>query len=350
MKNIQKIAVSAAVVAAVFGFLVTQAKAMTPTFSISQSGGNALSVIIYGDANAPVSLYYNQNNFYLGMTDGNGYFSVTLNANNYTIPSGASVYVMVNNQQSPVVAWPNYYGNNNNYNYNYNYNNSASQSNVNVTIAVGQTTSVTAFNNSNVYVSSNSNSNVATATVNGNTISIYGNSAGSASLVVCNAGYNNNNCETVYVNVQPNNAYAANNSNQISSAFSLSASAVALNPGQNQAVVITSSSVMDLSINNSNPAVATVNASGNIITIHGNNPGSSTVLVCQVNSNNNCLTIPLTVNALPAGQVGGVYLNQVPYTGIGSGAKVSWFILGLFVWTGGVAYILVRRKMLAEAR
>jgi len=46
----------------------------------------------------------------------------------------------------------------------------------------------------------------------------------------------------------------------------------------------------------------------------------------------------------PPQQPGGVYLSQVPYTGIDSVGKVALFVGGLFVWSAAVAYFLIRRK------
>jgi hypothetical protein len=41
---------------------------------------------------------------------------------------------------------------------------------------------------------------------------------------------------------------------------------------------------------------------------------------------------------------GGVYLSQVPYTGIGSNLKIILFALGLLVWSSVISYILIKRK------
>ena len=45
----------------------------------------------------------------------------------------------------------------------------------------------------------------------------------------------------------------------------------------------------------------------------------------------------------PGGKVAGVFLSQVPYTGIGSNMKIAFFSLALLVWSFIIAYYLVKK-------
>ena len=122
MKNIQKALLASILVVFVSGisfWAMPVAKAMTPTLSVSASGnGDSVQVTVNGDSNSAVYLYYQKINYgfqsqYIGTTNTYGYLSTTISTSAYGISSGASVYAMVNNQQSQSVAWP----------YSYNYNN-----------------------------------------------------------------------------------------------------------------------------------------------------------------------------------------------------------------------------------
>lgn len=53
---------------------------------------------------------------------------------------------------------------------------------------------------------------------------------------------------------------------------------------------------------------------------------------------------PVTVIRENGGQVAGVFLSQVPYTGIGSNVKIALFMLALFSWSALVSYIIIKRK------
>ncbi len=46
----------------------------------------------------------------------------------------------------------------------------------------------------------------------------------------------------------------------------------------------------------------------------------------------------------PPSTTGGVYLSQVPYTGIGSNMKVALFVLALLAWSALVSYYMIARK------
>ncbi len=68
----------------------------------------------------------------------------------------------------------------------------------NPSLAVGETSNISLSGGGSYYVSSNENSNIAQPTVNGSSISLYGENAGSDSIVVCVTG---GGCGTLYVTV-----------------------------------------------------------------------------------------------------------------------------------------------------
>jgi len=54
------------------------------------------------------------------------------------------------------------------------------------------------------------------------------------------------------------------------------------------------------------------------------------------------VTAPATTT--PTGEVAGVFLSQVPYTGVGSTLKVISFMMALFLWSAWIAYIIIKRR------
>ncbi len=68
----------------------------------------------------------------------------------------------------------------------------------NPTVIVGQNTSISLSGGSGYYVSSNANSNIVQASINGTSLALYGNNAGSSSVTVCASG---GSCSTLYITV-----------------------------------------------------------------------------------------------------------------------------------------------------
>ena len=58
--------------------------------------------------------------------------------------------------------------------------------------------------------------------------------------------------------------------------------------------------------------------------------------------NQTCYVNVVATSVVPP--TGGIYLSQVPYTGIGSNMKVALFILALLGWSAIISYILIKRK------
>ena len=333
-------------------FLVTTASAMTPSLTVTSNGTGSLQVSVYGDANAPVILdYYSGNQLMgagvIGYTNYSGYFSSTINSYQYNVPSGASAVVVVNGQQSSPGAWPSTYNNGGScgyYNGYYTCNNGGytngqiSLSQTSLNLYVGQSQSVTIYNNNsyygyNQYYVTNNSNGVVSGTVNGNTITVYGQSAGSGSLSVCS---NYGGCATLYVTVTGNyynnggscgyynGYYSCNNGGYTGSCggcyttcypcnnygygtpISVSNNNVQVRVGSTASVTIYGGNNnyqygngyygynnYYVTSNNSNIAYATVN--GNVLNIYGTNPGSTTITVYSANGGGQCTTIYVTV-------------------------------------------------------
>jgi len=169
---------------------------------------------------------------------------------------------------------------------------SLSLSQSNLSLNSGQSASVTAYNygGGSLYVSSNSNPSVVSANMSGSTINFYGITSGSSTIMVC-AG-NSTQCGTVYVTVNGNGGncgyYGCGGS------LSLSQSTVSVNLGQDSAITITGNGYYTIS-SNSSPNVVSATISGSILNIHGQNPGSTTLSICQ-NGTSQCSNVYVTVN------------------------------------------------------
>lgn len=271
--------------------IVTPAFAATPSISILQNGNSTLQVSGTGDANSNVALYYSINNAIgvfvtnLGSTSASGYFNTAISIYSYSIPQGSTVYVVVNGQQSPSIAWP-YSSYNNNYNnctYPYNYN--------------------------------------------------------------CN----------IYSN----------------GPISLTQTSATLSVGQGVSIGIINGGVGTYAVSsNSNPGAVSAIISGGALRLNGTNPGSSVISVCGNNNNYGCINVYVTVtgyaytnynNGYYQNQntqvysgvtygtpVAGVYLNQVPSTGVEWNFKTVLFAISLFIWSAFVAYIFIERRKAQE--
>jgi hypothetical protein len=72
------------------------------------------------------------------------------------------------------------------------------------------------------------------------------------------------------------------------------------------------------------------------VTVYSN--GQTVTQTCTINVASNYIPY------VPPPVSGGVYLSEVPYTGIGSSVKVGFFILALIGWSIVVSYMLIKRK------
>ncbi|MDQ3076789.1 MAG: hypothetical protein M3Q63_01915 [bacterium] len=72
--------------------------------------------------------------------------------------------------------------------------------------------------------------------------------------------------------------------------------------------------------------------------------GETITKTCKVTIKEEPTPVVLTTETYTPPANGGVYLNQVPYTGVSGNMKVSMFILGLIAWSTLIGYVLVKRK------
>lgn len=186
-------------------------------------------------------------------------------------------------------------------------------SNTNPSLTVGQSMSVTVsapyFYSGSFYISSNSNSSVVSANMSGNTINLYGSSAGSSTLSVCLSG-GSYACANLYVTVSGSGGCWGGNCG--SGNITFSQSNVSLSVGQSQSVTIYSNNSYyygNYSVSSSNPNVATANVSGNTLNLYGQNTGSANITVCQSGYSSNCGTLYVNV-----GSSGSFYLSPTSVT------------------------------------
>ncbi len=274
MKIYKKLTIISLILGIFFVF-AGSASASIPTLSLISIGGtDSVTVNVTGDYNSNVILYYSSastlQNRIIGTTSNIGYLSATVSANSLGITPGTSVYVVINNQQSPSVTWP----------YSAYSSSTLSLSQTSLSLSPGQTSTVTVLNNyssiynynnynyGTFYISNNSNPSVATATVSNNIVSVYGSSIGVSLITVCQNGVAVSPvCGTIYANVvagtYPNNYNYNNNYNtgyNSTNTFGLNISSLTL--ANRSSITISSSNPAGMYVsNNSNPNVASTSYS-----------------------------------------------------------------------------------------
>lgn len=267
-------------------FLVNGASAATPTMTsvVTGSGDNVLLNII-GDPNSSVILNYLGVSSIvqmsaLGTTNGSGSFSATLSTATYGITPGSLFYVAVNGQRSDSMTWP--------YSTVSSGSGSIALSQTSASLTLGQTVTITATNNTggSLYLSTNSNPSVANVALNGNQVSITGNTAGSTSITVCSLA-NTSNCVTASVTVQSTSAqpitFAQNN--------------VSIGYGQTLSVSVAGGTGTYSVVSNSNPSLIQATINGSVVNIYSNNTsGSAAITVCSANMSS-CGVINVTASA-----------------------------------------------------
>jgi hypothetical protein len=274
------------------------AYASTPVLSVSGGANNEVSVqVTQGEINAPVVLYYYSpsagihQGHTLGMTDVNGNYSTTLNANtiagfgpNMNMP----VYVQVGGYQSAQVAWP--------------FGTSATSTNsgimfstISPSLTLGGTGTVTlSGGNGTYYISSNSNMGGVSASISGNTLSLYGASGGTANITVCSTS---GNCGTFAATVNTPGAP------------SLSTSSVNVTAG-GQGSVVLSGGTAPYTISVPSGSGISTTLVGNTLYFNGNALGSNVVNVCSANGG----CTPVTVNVQSQTQTPTPSTNQLSVT------------------------------------
>ncbi len=141
-----------------------------------------------------------------------------------------------------------------------------------------------------------------------------------------------------------------------SRAFSLSETVLSLNPGET--VNINVDGTNDFTVQeNINPTVAAPFVMDGSVAVSAYASGSTTFSVCEQGAEGVCIPVYVTVNystSTPFANIGSttatssISLDQVPYTGISSNAKVFLFMFALALWSAGLSYFIVRRKALSK--
>ena len=312
------IVISVAVVT-LFAFGAPAFAQMTPTLSAStdSTGYNVTYSIANADPYAQVSLYIRQGagnawtvttNF--AETSGNGYVTITraIGSNGSTVP--VDTYVTVDGVPSNIVEVnpSNTYTNGNSNCYysgnQYICGNTGSGtitfSQQNPTLSVGQSLTETLslsnysyYASPAYYLSNNSNTSVVSASVNGSTLNLIGESAGSSTLTVCaNSAYSG--CTQLYVTVS---GYTGS-----SSTITFSQQNPTLSVGQSLIETLSESNTnyyynysYYLS-NNSNTSVVSASVNGSTLNLVGESAGSTTLTICANSSGASCAELYVTVS------------------------------------------------------
>ena len=258
-----------------------------PTLSLSPIDNATSKVTVYGDPNSNVELHFGGSSLIIGTTDQNGNFTTTFASNAHNLGAcNQTAYVIVNNQQSLMIAWSG--GGNSACSTNTSSNGYPIFSQNNLALNVGQSISIGLSGSGGYSISSNSNSNIVAATINGNNINIYGNAFGGAALNVCES---DGQCANLVIVVVNTGAVAQTNTTvnpAISFAsFSLSSNNVNgsfLNPG--------STVTLNFTANQPNQVnTAWASFAGKRVGISGGSPYSATYIV----TGNEGVSIPIVL-------------------------------------------------------
>jgi hypothetical protein len=342
----------------------------------------------------------------IGSTNNTGYFSTTVNNGSYNIPSGANIYVVVNAQQSTNAMWPSFSGGNIYLSQSSIVMNQGQNSSISISGGTGSNYYVSSNSNASVVGASVSGSILSlNALSNGyatiNVCSLSSTTSCAAISVTVNSAWMGNN-GAIYlspgsVTIAPGQSQTVNISNNFASynQYGNAQYNIANNPGsQYFSATISGNTVI---VYGSNPGSATVNICSQYITgtpcaslyvtvTGGYNYGNNGNYYNGTNYNNYngyngynnyngyygnggftytnptytytnpvTYTYPSTTYTSSAGSsynsgsrvgnsVSGVFLSQVPSTGISYGLKMTLFILGLLLWSMFGAFMIARKK------
>ena len=274
MKHLPYAGMAALFISVFFGLTPVSFASVTPTLQLSATGtGDAVAVTVTGDPNSSVLLSYTAVGSSgpqiasLGVTNGNGTFSLTVSSATYSLTSGTLVTALVggtSGARSASVAWPAV--------------SSASSLTLSqnaLVIVAGSSTAITATNPGNgIYLSGNSNPTVVNVGISGTQITFSGNVAGSSTVTLCQVG-NTSGCPTVFVTVEQAG----------SSLLTLSQVNPSVVVGQNLPITVSGGNGSYYIANNSNPSVIQASMSGSVLTVStGATSGSSSITVCATDN------------------------------------------------------------------
>ena len=260
-------------VAGIFLTFGTSARAAAPLLSLSANTGDNVNISVTGDPNSSVILYFQkstggQSLQYLGSTNANGNYSLTLSSATYSIMPSSPVYVTVNSQQSATVTWP--YGSTT-------ASGAITFDHTGLVLTSGQSSVINISNlgSGMPYLLSNSNPQNANINISGSQVSIFANTYGQTVFTICVLGTTSN-CASAYLTVQNSGAQALT--------FSQNSLTIAYNQSSTVSILNGSSNTGAYSVlNNSNPSIIAASISGSTLTITANNnAGAATITVCSV--------------------------------------------------------------------
>jgi len=187
-------------------------------------------------------------------------------------------------------------------------------SQTNPIIVVGQTVSVSVSGGSgNYYVSSNSSPTIVQTNIVGSTLTLFGNSTGSATINICSAS---GGCGMLVAVV---------NTSGISGSLTLSQSSITLSSGQSSSITISGGSTPYNLLSSANSSVYQASISGNVLSVTGLGSGSATLNVCS-SGNSQCGVLYVTVNGsgtVPVTSSGPMILNQMLSVGQSANIYIS---------------------------
>ncbi|MBU3668718.1 MAG: hypothetical protein FGM57_01980 [Candidatus Taylorbacteria bacterium] len=374
-----------------------KAEAVTPSFSAYSTSNGIVQMNVQGDPNAAINLYYYQlgsnllsNPINVGTTNSSGYFSTSVSQGTYGIPGGATAYVVVNGQQSPNAVWPNTFSTGSN----------VYISQPSVTVSVAQTSTVNIYGGTGSYtIQSNSNPSIASITINGNILQVYGVTQGVTTVNICASG-STSNCASFQVTVtgtyygsgsvtlSQSSVYLNQGQSQVVTINGGGSYYITNNPNTNIATAsINGNQLVIYGVNPGSVSYSICSGSGtyscaavyvNVSTYYNPYSYNNTYPYNYYTYNNTypynygfsnstyntypySYTYPTTYttytqpttyytqptysysSAQTGTPVSGVFLNQVPATGISFGLKVTLFTLGLLLWSAFGAYIVYRK-------
>jgi ferredoxin len=276
---------------AIFAVLsASEARASFPTLTLSTSGSSVQAIVSNADPNSTVMLFYpsgsTSKSVNIGTTNSNGYLTAPITGSTYGITTGNPVYAVVNQGHSATATWPAV--------------SSASTGQTlyltqnSVTIGIAQTSNITASNVvGTLSVPGNTNPNAITASANGNNISVYGVSAGTGVVTVCDTS---SGCVTVNVTVQP--------ADMMSPPVYLNPNNPTITAGQGLTVSITgyASGPYYISNNTGSNFVSTA-ISGNSLILTGLSSGTSNITVCAAGGQCGSMLVIISGSATTASNV-----------------------------------------------
>ncbi|MBI2607367.1 MAG: Ig-like domain-containing protein [Candidatus Doudnabacteria bacterium] len=167
-------------------------------------------------------------------------------------------------------------------------------SNSNPFLNISETRTISVFNtqSNSLFISSNSNPNVVFASVSFNTVNLFGQNSGTATVRICEN--NLSRCGNIFVTVG-----TGGGGNQVV----ISQDSVVLNVNQNINLNIFGAFGSFFISNNSNSNVADASISGNNLWIFGRQSGVTTIRVCALNNSSFCDTVLVTVGSGSTNQI-----------------------------------------------